>query len=370
MRIFHVAETIKGGVGTVIDSLIANQQDNPLVENVKCLIPEQHRNNLCRVESHNIFTFNRKKRGLKSLMLFLLKFLDIVRKENFDVIHLHSSFAGVICRVLIFFSGRKKNIKLVYSPHAFSFLMDCGVLKRKIYTGIEVLLSKISDKIICVSNQEYDAALSVGIPRTKLVIVHNGVNIKHDIVFKDINNKNTTFNILFVGRFDFQKGMDILQETISFLSVEKHSNKFLFELVGDFVNNKNDLQSLSGEYKRDNVKLCGWLSPDELSDKYLHADCIVIPSRWEGFAMVPLEAMSYGVPIIASDINAFKEIIEHESTGILFESGDYHSLNNALLSLEFLDLNSIRNNAYKLFVENYTADKMTKKTFDIYTSLH
>ncbi|HGU2189508.1 TPA: glycosyltransferase, partial [Escherichia coli] len=64
----------------------------------------------------------------------------------------------------------------------------------------------------------------------------------------------------------------------------------------------------------------GWLSADKIRNEYKSADLIIIPSRWEGFAMVPLEAMSYGVPVIASDIGPFKEIIKHGVSGILFHT--------------------------------------------------
>ncbi|HCT9404916.1 TPA: glycosyltransferase [Raoultella ornithinolytica] len=365
MRIFHIAETIKGGVGTVMDSLIANQQENSLIEKVICLVPKQHADNLCKVHSENIFTFERNKRGIISLLLFVLKFLQMMGKEKFDVIHLHSSFAGILCRVLLIFSRKHRRIKIIYSPHAFSFLMDCGRIKKRLYANIEVFLSKMCDKIICVSNNEYYAALDVGIPQDKLVVVHNGVDIKKDVVFKKINNEEPDFKVLFVGRFDYQKGIDVLLDSISLLS--KESN-IIFELVGDFVNNQNDMQSLLDKCQDNNIKLCGWLTPDNLSEKYMKADCIVIPSRWEGFAMVPLEAMSYGVPIVASDIDAFREIIEDNVTGVLFKNGDCNSLSSVLLNIRSLDLASMRNKAYELFIKDYTSDKMNQKTIAVYTS--
>lgn len=64
---------------------------------------------------------------------------------------------------------------------------------------------------------------------------------------------------------------------------------------------------------------------------------VVVPSRWEGFAMVPLEAMSYGLPVISSDATSLPEAIKHRVTGYLFKSESASNLTDVLDKLDLIE---------------------------------
>ncbi|RKG48575.1 glycosyltransferase family 1 protein [Acinetobacter cumulans] len=358
MKVLHAAETIKGGVATVMNTLIEYQINDTSIEKVLSLTPSDQINDL---KKHTLLSsnyFKRQGRSILGMLNFSLSFMKILIKEKPDIVHLHSTFAGLIGRLIILITFNKKNTKVIYCPHAFSFLMSKNIFYKKIFAFIEVLLSYITDAIICVSKSEFMDAIQYKFPKNKLVIIHNGVKHK-----TEINQRNLCqiekYKLLFVGRFDYQKGIDILFDAIKILNEKKFN--FELSLVGDFVNNHN-----KNIEKIENVNFKGWLTPSELKEEYLTHDLIIIPSRWEGFAMVPLEAMSYGLPIIASDIKPFLEIITHNVTGIIFNKDDTESLVEKILNIDKYNLESIRKKALLNFNDNFEEFLMISKTRSLY----
>ncbi|PPB85795.1 glycosyltransferase [Acinetobacter soli] len=363
MKLLHAAETIKGGVATVLNSLITYQTKVDKINEIVCLIPEDQLEFLENIKHIKVYTFKRKKRNLVSLINFSYMFVMILFKEKPDVLHLHSSFAGLIGRISTLLTSRIFFTRIIYCPHAFSFLMTTSKIKKIIYSFLEILLSYITYKIICVSESERIAAINIGINSKKLITIYNGVSIKNTKNTRDHNNKSY-YNILFVGRFDFQKGIDVLFEAMNNLNEDREGIKYIFTIVGAPVNNDQEYQIL--KYENILVRELGWLNRDELEVQYINNDLIILPSRWEGFAMVPLEAMSYGLPILASDIEAFKEIIKHDHNGLLFKQSSVQDLVKLLKSINKKDLNKFKNNSLDIFIKKYTDEVMNTKTINLY----
>ena len=361
MKVLHIAETIKGGVGTVLDDLVFYQYNSDKNINVLCLIPDEHCNVLEKNKISKVETFQRNGRSIKSLFNLYRKSKSLIEKEKPDIIHCHSTFAGFIIR--FFFNRGKYNFKTVYSPHAFSFVMKKNKLSKVIFSFVERYLSKKTDKIICVSKYEYGEAVKNNIPPSLLTVIHNGVDPEKNGKFKVLGS-GRRINILFVGRFDYQKGVDTLFEAIKLLS-EEDKLKYNFNIVGESVEGEFNKNLISNEIER-YVKFHGWLSKKDIAYQYALADCIVIPSRWEGFAMVPLEAMGHGTPVIASNIPPFLELIENGKYGIIFECDNPISLHNALKEIDLKRLTSIREEAYRNLIDTYTSVKMNVSTINIY----
>lgn len=361
MKILHAAETIKGGVATVINSLVEHQVQQANVQ-VICLIPSDQEDSLIQIEDLKKVNFKRNGRSFFGMMAFFVTFYKLILSEKPDVVHLHSSFSGFLGRIAILLAGRYKKIKIIYCPHAFGFLMETKPLKQKAYTSVEKILSIITDKIICVSKSEYSAAVEKGFSKEKLVLIYNGVKPK-DIKNTCKLNYKKTYKILFVGRFDFQKGIDVLAEAIKDLSYCKNGINYVFTLVGESVNSTDNVKFNDS----DNIKIyqLGWLKPEELQKQYLTHDVIVIPSRWEGFAMVPLEAMSFGLPIIANDISTFRELENNNDKHlILFKNKD--ELYEILKKINTYDLEMNRKIQDKVFNINFSEDKMKESTYKLY----
>lgn len=122
MRILHAAETIKGGVATVIRQIVAGQiADESNV--VKCIIPREQSSELVCITEEHIVSFSRSGRDFISFFSFFIYFIKEVYKFRPDLVHLHSTFSGVMGRVALVLLWPIHRPKVVYCPHAFSFMM-------------------------------------------------------------------------------------------------------------------------------------------------------------------------------------------------------------------------------------------------------
>lgn len=319
MKILHVAETIQGGVASVMNHLISHQAQ--LSHDICCLTPQQQADSLNIPASAKIFYFNRTGRNISSFFRLLFAFIHTYRTHKPDIIHLHSTFAGVIVRCFFLFCFSSRPV-IVYCPHAFSFLIDTNRFKRRMFVALEKLLLTKTEAVICVSNYERDIAITQGFNPQKLITIYNGVPTQPD---RDHAPQNLApLKLLFVGRFDRQKGLDVLLD--AFKKID--TTNMRLDIIGAPVNSTTKIPE-----KYDNIIFHGWLNNIAIANFYRVANAVIVPSRWEGFAIVPLEAMSFGCSVVSSDATSLPEQVKHGETGLTFKSEDAHELGKVLSSL-------------------------------------
>lgn len=284
-KVLHVAETVKGGVATVIRQLV--QQNDEF--DFYCVLPDSQYREIGAFPAEKMKVFTRTGRNISSFISLAINYIQMVRKEKPDVIHVHSTFAGVVCRLLTPLVRITCRPKIIYCPHAFSFLMDTSEKKKKVYAKIEKILQKNTDVIICTSEYEKRTALMAGLSPDNLTVVYNGV--EPPVKLPDDTNpyRQDKINILFVGRFDYQKGFDLVQRI-----ADELDDRFLITIVGGNVHAKEQ----PAPHSRMDFK--GWLTSAEMAPYFTYADVLLMPSRWESFGLVAVEAESYGLPVVAS----------------------------------------------------------------------
>jgi len=162
--------------------------------------------------------------------------------------------------------------------------------------------------------------------RTPIDIIPNGVDIER---FKPCEREWQPARMLFVGRIVYQKGLDVLFQALGgLLDLE-----WQLTLVGD-GNQRPHLEELArslGMIER--IHFTGWLSGEAVATQYQQANLYVAPSRHEGMPNVVLEAMSAGLPVIASAIAGNEELVLPGINGMLAPSGDWQALRNSLREL-------------------------------------
>jgi glycosyltransferase involved in cell wall biosynthesis len=355
-KILHVAETIKGGVATVIRSISTPPEGQARQYELVYLVPFDQKQELHGIDERNIRTFSRNNRGALSLLRFAWQLIRVIFKEKPDVVHLHSTFSGVIGRCVCVLMRPWRSPKIVYCPHAFSFLMESSPAKQKAYSLIERLLQKVTDVIICVSQYELDQAAAFGIDRHRMKLIYNGIHYKKDELKPDTDSD---IRLLFVGRLDYQKGFDVLLKAFS--TVER--NDLRLTVVGSAVNSDPvECPAI------DSVEYLPWVTPSEVNDLYKKADALIVPSRWEGFAMVPLEGMAMGLPVIASDCTSLPELVKHETTGYIFGTGDHQALAGILNGIKKQRLLDLGIEGRKMVRERFSAMLMIQQTYDVYSA--
>jgi len=173
-----------------------------------------------------------------------------------------------------------------------------------------------------------------------------------------------SFRILFIGRLDMRKGIDILLKSIVQIAKIFHDkfSKMSFTIVGKgpFENQIREIQERYG-----NVKYLKFVTDNIVL--YKEHDILVLPSRAETFSYVTLEALTCGLPVIASDIPGPRSLIENGKTGILVPVGNSSALSKAILSMYELwtskdEYNRIGNYCRQSVLKRFPPES-TKKAF-------
>lgn len=354
MKVLHAAETIKGGVATILRQLMISQKNSGI--DSTCLVPKTQATELIDVPSINIETYNSTGRNIFSLIKFTIALSKTLYKQRPDIVHLHSTFAGLFGRTVLFFMLPFYKPTVIYCPHGWGFIMDGGKLKKRTFSLIERFLTKITDTVICVSNFEKNSALSHGFSEQKIVVINNCV--EQPKLVKTVNTfDNDVVNLLYVGRFDYAKGFDILVDTMAQLE----GLPFRLTAIGDTV------QGGPPPKKLGNIDYAGWLPPSELANYFANADVLIMPSRWESFGLVAAEAHSYGLPVIASRCCSLPEVVEEGVTGFLFEPGASLELVNILKSTPRSTWIGFGINSRTRYEENFKSEIMCTSVMHIYS---
>lgn len=235
----------------------------------------------------------------------------------FDVIHGHSSKAGALSRIRL--PGR--HIPRVYTPHAFSTMdPDLSNLGRKVYGSIERLLARsFTDRLICVSADEYAHARALGMPREKLSIVVNGVEpppvASHLRLTLGIPADALLYG--FIGRFCHQKAPERLVAAFALLCKRVPHAHLLMIGSGDAEADLRRQIETSGQTARIHLTT-GFTGAQAMAA----IDVLTMPSRYEAMSYVMLEAAAAGKPLILTKVGGASTVLKDGENGILVENDD------------------------------------------------
>lgn len=358
MKVLHVAETIRGGIASYLNDLHLQQQASFGAENVHYVVPSDHRHDLVGIDDNQITTFERSGRSISGLFQMLRASMQALDAFRPDVVHLHSSFAGLVLRPAL--AARSGGPRVVYCPHGWAFARETGRLSHLVTKAAEALLARTSDRIICISGDEFNEAVRAGIPADRLSLVHNGIS-KSRPSPQPIAAEwtSTKTKVLFIGRLDRQKGFDLLIEAARSLE-----DVLDVRIVGASVVSKFEDRAVPS-----NVSLLGWLDRQDIETQLVASDLVVIPSRWEAFGLVALEAMRAAKPILAFRSGALPEIVVDGVTGVLCEPVAVQPLVDGFRRALDLDLRVLGQRGYDRFKQLYDIQKTHGELQRIYLEL-
>jgi glycosyltransferase involved in cell wall biosynthesis len=358
LKVLHVAETIRGGIASYLNELHPRQQASFGADNVHYVVPSDHRHDLPAVDESQITTFERSGRSISGLFQMLRASMQALDALKPDVVHLHSSFAGLVLRPAL--AARSEGPRVVYCPHGWAFARETGRLSHLATKAAEKLLARISDRIICISGDEFNEAVRAGIPADRLTLVHNGISRSRPspaAVAADWTTKKA--KVLFIGRLDRQKGYDLLIEAARSLE-----DVLDVRIVGASVVSKLEAVTVPA-----NVSLLGWLDRQQIETHLEAADLVVIPSRWEAFGLVALEAMRAAKPILAFHSGALPEIVVDGVTGVLCQPVAVQPLIDGFRRALDLDLKVLGQRGYDRFKQFYDVQKTHRQLQQVYVEL-
>jgi glycosyltransferase involved in cell wall biosynthesis len=353
MKILHIAESIQGGCGTYLNEVVPCQVHDLGAGNLRVLVPIQHVSQLVNIPPQCIETFARGSRSLGLLSLLFNSFKTI-RSFQPDVIHLHSTFAGALVRLFSVLINR--NIRIVYCPHGWVFDVEQRKFIARFLEIAERLLANRAFKIVAISSFEFRRARDIGIASDKLVTILNGISACPPTASGPAWN-GTRLRILFVGRLDKQKGVDVLLRAVDDLQ-----DKVCLRVIGAGVNNHKHENHVPA-----NVEMLGWQPQNVINAQMKLCDVLVMPSRWEGFGLVAIEAMRCGKPVVATRVGGLASIVVDHVTGRLVEKDDVQGLIKILASESLENWRKMGNSGQSHFLQKYTIERVHQQLMELYS---
>lgn len=354
-KIVHIVESFGGGVYSVLIDLINNTSKEFDItvlygerEQTPINFREDFNENVKFIKIENFTRSINFKKDLKAIK----EVKQNIKMLNPDIVHLHSSKAGIIGRLAV--NGKK--VKMFYNPHGFSFLkQDDSKIKRLIYWWIEKITSVINRRctIVGCSQGEYEEAKKIN---KNSVCINNGINIEQlEELTKDLPRKTIDSNnlkICTVGRIGFQKNPEI------FNKVAKAFPDVQFTWIGD--------GELKDELTSSNIGVTGWKNKEEVMKITNESDLFLLLSLWEGLPIALLEAMYLKKICIVTDVIGNRDVIKNGENGYIVKNSEECIKRIEYLIKEKEDIAKIGENAHCDVTRLYNASNMANNYKNIY----
>lgn len=267
--------------------------------------------------------------SLKKDWATVYKIRNIIKKWHPDIVHCHSSKAGIVGRIAAFMEG----VPSVFTAHGWAFTEGVPFFKRVLYSVIENIMLNITSKCFCVS--EYDRCLAKKWflrDSHKIITVHNGIGgdgLQRDAIVRMLDN-GSILRLIMVGRFSKPKDHMLLIKSVYDIN-KKYPGQVHLSLVGD-----GDLFAAANQYVVANNlgDFIVLLGESTCVDSLLtQSDVFCLISNYEGLPISIIEAMRAGLPVIASDVGGNNELVVDGVNGYLVSRGDRKGLVQAIEKL-------------------------------------
>jgi glycosyltransferase involved in cell wall biosynthesis len=317
------------------------------------------------INIHEIRPIPLPRLTLGEYVSFSLLSAGMVKAVGLDLVHGHSmySFGYAMTRkkglpyVLTAHGTQKNELKhtLKTRPTPNHVITDFGSMLMERYSA------KKADAVVVVSQEnKRDIMAQYGIPQNKVRVIHNGINPDRFKASELDGNR-----IIYVGRLHERKGVDRL-----LMSFKKVLDEMKAELV---IVGSGEMEGHLKELARkldieESVRFCGFVDDEDIPGLYASSSLFVMPSYYEGFGIVLLEAMASGLPVVATATGGAPELVENEKNGFLATHENMHKSIISLLQDRALMRNCGSNNRKKA-IGNFSWDAIAERTIEVYSEL-
>lgn len=306
---------------------------------------------------------------VKDLKTFLQVF-KILKKINPDIVHTHSSKAGIIGRIIAFIL---KVPVIIHSVHGFSFSSFQSFLKRNFFMVSEKIVSKLTTHFIFVSNDDIELAKQKKLVKDNYTLIRSGFQIGRfskkssnlAYIRKKYNIKDKDFVCGVIAPFKPQKGLFHLIEIASMIL--KKRKDVIFFIAGDGKLREEIEYRLREKRISENFKLPGFIFDIENAIDIF--DIGISTALWEGLPQSLIQMRLKKKPIVASNISGNIEVIKHNKNGFLVDIFDYRKFSE---KISFLMNNKKERERLSNFKEDFSewnADFMVKAQERLYLLL-
>lgn len=328
-----------------------------------------------RVEPYNIKTDDFIKWVMQLNFAMIEESMRLIKDTgNFDIIHGHDWLSAYALKSIKW----GFNIPAVCTIHATEHGRNNGIrteMQRYIASCEAMLIYECRRVISCSYYMREEIHTFFSTPRDKIHVIPNGIEsgkFQGRIRSKEFRRKFAEDDekiVFFIGRHVYEKGVQILIDSIPYIIEVYEKIKFVIGGVGPMtLDLKNRVEKMGLQNK---VIFTGYMEEKDKINLYKVADAAIFPSLYEPFGIVVLEAMAAGCPVVASDVGGIAEIINHKTTGMKFALNSIDSLKENLISVlmdEELS-NKLITNAKLEVQEKYSWSNAASITVDVYSEI-
>lgn len=301
---------------------------------------------------------------------FALK--KIIKNGGYDAVHCHTPMGAVVTRLAA--KGMRKNgLKVIYTVHGFHFYKGASKKNWLLFYPVEKYLSKFTDALITINNEDYECAENGGFKAKKIYKIHGvGVDINK---FSPLDNNikqslrnsfgfsDDDFLIIYPADFCYRKNQVMLLKAFAELQKKYPQAKLLLcgqDTASDEIKDLAKSLGVNGGvsflgYRRDINNLVGM------------SDVSVSSSRQEGLPVNIIEAMAMGNAVIATNVRGNNDLVTDGENGFLVDSDDSNQMAKKLS--EFIENKNLKEkfgkNSLKN-VEKYSVENVNKELLSIY----
>jgi glycosyltransferase involved in cell wall biosynthesis len=335
-------------------------KQNALTSKISLFIFSPRANSLINhIQLLNRYTKNLNNLAFSFGLNIIIK--QVINSYHLDIVHFQTGPGGL-------FLLRRLDLPVVMTAH-HTYWQQCHYLRKQRWKFILFYLEKLSythaDHIICVSEDTKNILINhYHINENRLTVIPNGIRVINSKLLHRLTDNNGS--ILYVGRIDERKGLNFLISAFECINLTNPN------LTLHVVGTGKDLQKYK-QYcntRKLNIQFHGYIGDMELDKLYNKVILQVVPSVFEGFGLVVLEAMANGIPVIATNVDGIRCIIKDGYNGLLVDYGDVPSLVN---KIDFLIGNPglasyLSENAYN-GLDKYKWENIYQDTVQLYSRL-
>lgn len=327
--------------------------------------------NLLHVDRKHNISFERSPFNLNNIKAYK-QLKALIEDNDYRLVHCHTPMGGVIAR-LASISSRKKGLKVIYTAHGFHFYKGASKKNWLIYYPVEKLLSRFTDVLITINEEDYKLANKKKFKAHKVEIVHGvGIDLKKfrpqtEQTKIDLRKKygyrDEDFILIYVGELSYRKHQDTLIRMVELLKEDIPNLKLLLVGKGECYAEHSFLIDLLKLNKH--VKLLGYRT--DVPELMLLSDVAVSSSRQEGLPVNIMEAMAVGLPLVVSNCRGNRDLIVNGVNGYIVndnpsEFKDYiKKLEKNKELMRKISINNLND------IKEFSIGKITKKMSNIYT---
>ena len=266
----------------------------------------------------------------------------LMKKEKYDIVHVHTPIAALLGRVAAKLAGVKH---IVYTAHGFYFHEDMSSKQYKFYYNIEKYAAKfLTDWLLLQSKEDYELSVENRfLEPDKIIHLSNGVDLESNFnpalidqnymseLKNELNIKPDDIVFSFIGRLVEEKG--VIELLTAFGELRKRYSNIKLLLIGDLPESERDVTAIN-EIKRlmNQEGICALGFRDDINQLLSLSDVFVLPSYREGLPRSIIESMAMENAIIATNIRGCREQV-FEENGLLVDRRSSEQLASAMESM-------------------------------------